>query len=414
MATRNSTRSRNGLTARQCTTLTTGKYNDGGGLWLAVSKTGTRKWFLRVTINGKRREMGLGSLNDVSLAQARVKAAEARAQAAKGVDPIKAKHQADEGVPTFTQAAARYIRMNRHGWSNKKHQRQWTATLKTYARPVIGSKPVDQISTEDVLTILSPIWTTRTETAKRVQGRVENVLDFAAARQWRDPINPARWRGHLDKLLPRPTKVKTIRRQPAMPYTELPAFMAELRGMGSVSSLALQLLILTATRTSETLKAEWSELNMEAAEWTIPASRMKARREHRVPLSKAAVAALEAAPRIADNPYIFPGGREGRPLSQMALLMLMRGMGHGVGGDKSDAVPHGFRSSFRDWSGEVSSFPHDVCEMALAHAIPNAAERAYRRGDLLEKRRKMMEAWSEWCIPASGEKVVPIRREAKL
>lgn len=413
MANRNSTRSRKGLTARQCSTLPPGKYNDGDGLWLAVAKSGTRKWFLRVTVAGKRREMGLGAFPAIPLADARKKAAQARSEAARGVDPIEARRKVETAAPSFTTAAARYIRAHRRGWSNPKHARQWVSTLKTYARPVIGEKPVDQITTEDVLTILTPIWTTRTETAKRVQGRIENILDFAAARQWRDPINPARWRGHLDKLLPKPTKVKTVRRQPAMDYQDVPAFMSELRGMDSVSALALQLLILTATRTSEALLAQWSEVDLEAAVWTIPAERMKARREHRVPLSKAAVAVLEAVPHIDGNRYIFPGARHGRPLSNMALLQLMRGMGHGVNGNKSDAVPHGFRSSFRDWSGEVSSFPRDVCEQALAHVIPNAAERAYRRGTLFEKRRKMMEAWAQWCIPASGEKVVPIRREAR-
>jgi len=278
MANGNSTRSRNGLTARQCTTLPPGKHNDGNGLWLAVSKSGARKWFLRVTVDGKRREMGLGALKDVSLAEARKKAAQARSEAAEGVDPIEARRQIESTVPTFTQAAARYIRSHRHGWSNPKHARQWVSTLKTYARPLVGAKPVDQITTEDVLSILSPIWTTRTETAKRVQGRMENILDFAAARQWRDPLNPARWRGHLDKLLPRPTRVKTVRRQPAMAYSELPGFMSELRGMDSISARALQFLILTATRTSEVLQAQWSEVDLQAAVWTVPAERMKARR----------------------------------------------------------------------------------------------------------------------------------------
>ena len=411
MANGNSTRSRNGLTARQCTTLPPGKYNDGNGLWLAVSKSGARKWFLRVTVDGKRREMGLGALKDVSLAEARKKAAQARSEAAEGVDPIEARRKTESTVPTFTQAAARYIRSHRHGWSNPKHARQWVSTLKTYARPLVGEKPVDQITTEDVLSILSPIWTTRTETAKRVQGRMENILDFAAARQWRDPLNPARWRGLLDKLLPRPTRVKTVRRQPAMPYSELPGFMSELQGMDSISARALQFLILTATRTSEVLQAQWPEVDLDAAEWTIPASRMKARKEHRVPLSMAALTILEAVPRIEGNPFIFAGARQGRPLSNMAMLQLMRGMGYGVNGDRGDYVPHGFRSSFRDWSGEVSSFPRDVCEMALAHVIENKAEAAYRRGDLFAKRRKMMQEWADYVNKQQAE-VVPLNKHA--
>lgn len=385
------------LTARRAETASEGKYSDGGGLWLAVSKSGSRKWFARVTVNGTRREMGLGSLGDTSLKEARRKAAEARAKAAEGIDPIQAKAESKEGPPAFTTVAARYIRAHRRGWSNPKHARQWVSTLKTYARPVIGSKPVDQISTEDVLRILQPIWTSKTETAKRVQGRMENVLDFAAARKWRDPSNPARWRGHLDKLLPRPTKVRAARHQPAMPYTEVPAFMGELDRLDSISALALRFLILTACQTTEVLQAQWSEIDREARIWTVPPERMKARREHRVPLSDAATAVLDALPRITGNPYCFPGARPGRPLSNMALLQVMRGMGYGVGGDRGAYVPHGFRSAFRDWAGEVSTFPRDVCEMALAHVIENKVEAAYRRGDLFAKRAAMMQAWADWC-----------------
>jgi integrase len=300
-------------------------------------------------------------------------------------------------VPTFTQAAAAYIRAHRRGWSNIRHARTWPRSLKTYAGPVIGKKPVDLVTTEDVLRILTPVWTTRTETASRVQGRIESVLDFAAAHKWRDAVNPARWRGHLDKLLPPPSRIKVVRHQPAIPYQEVSGFMAELRMMGSVSARALEFLILTATRTSEVLGATWNEIDLAASIWTIPSGRMKARREHRVPLSEAGMDVLRRVPRVAGTAYIFPGARTGRPLSNMALLQLMRGMGHGVGGEESDAVPHGFRSAFRDWAGEVSSFPRDVCEMALAHVIENKVEAAYRRGDLFEKRRAMMQAWADWC-----------------
>lgn len=270
------------------------------------------------------------------------------------------------------------------------------STLKTYARPEIGNKNVDTISTEDVLKILSPIWTTKTETAKRVQGRVENILDYAAAHKYRDSLNPARWRGHLDKLLPRPTRVKTVSHHPAMPHTEVPAFMAELSSYSSVSALALRFLILTATRTSEVLQAQRNEIDLEAAVWTVPAERMKAGREHRVPLSDVAQSILQTLFRIEDNPYLFPGARCGRPLSNMALLQLMRGMGYGVNDDRGKYVPHGFRSSFRDWSGEISSFPRDVAEMALAHTIQNKVEAAYRRGVIFAKRRSMMQEWSDY------------------
>jgi integrase len=343
-------------------------------------------------------------LPGTSFKRAAAKANEAAVLLAEHLDPAKAWAPSPEVSPeselvttTFTQAAAAFIRLNRHGWRNRKHARQWTATLKTYARPVIGDKPIDKISTEHVLQILQPIWITKTETAKRVQGRMENVLDFAAARQWRDATNPARWRGHLDKLLPKPTKVKAVRPQPALPYSEISAFMIELRGLTSVSARALEFLILTACRTGEVLGAQWNEIDQTARVWTVPAVRMKTKREHRVPLSDAAIATLDAVPRVANSSYVFPGARQGRPLSNMALLQVMRGMGYGVGGDRGDAVPHGFRSSFRDWAGEVSSFPNHVCEMALAHVIGNKAEAAYRRGDLFEKRRTMMQQWADWC-----------------
>jgi integrase len=383
-----------------------GKYEDGGGLRLVVSKSGAKKWVLRFTVGDKRREMGLGSYPDIRLADARSKASEYRKQAKEGIDPIEARRAEPEEIPSFTTCAARYIRSHRHGWKNAKHARQWVSTLKTYARPVIGSKPVDAVCTEDILEILSPIWTTKTETAKRVQGRVENVLDFAAARKFRDPLNPARWRGHLDMLLPKPSRVKTVTHHPAMPHSEVPAFMAELSKNVSVSALALQFLILTATRTSEVLLAKWSEIDFGGAVWTIPAERMKARREHRVPMSDATKVVLNALPRIEGNPYIFPGAKHGRPLSNMALLQLMRGMGYGVKGSRGNYVPHGFRSSFRDWSGEVSSFPRDVAEMALAHAIENKVEAAYRRGDLFVKRSKMMEEWAGYLEPARTDQNV--------
>ncbi|MCP4181848.1 MAG: site-specific integrase, partial [Hyphomicrobiales bacterium] len=315
-----------------------------------------------------------------------------------------------EKVPTFTTCAARYIKAHRGGWRNIKHARQWVSTLKTYARPVIGSKRVDAIDTEDILKVLSPIWSTKTETAKRVQGRIENIMDFAAAHKYRDPLNPARWRGHLDKLLPKPSRVKKVTHHPAMPYTDVPAFMVELSSNGSVSAQALLFLILTATRTSEVLLAQWSEIDLEAAIWIIPATRMKTRQEHRVPLSDAALTILRRLPRIKGNYYIFPGVRYGRPLSNMALLQLMRGMDYGVNCSRGNYVPHGFRSSFRDWSGEVSSFPRDVAEMALAHVIENKVEAAYRRGDLFTKRSKMMQAWADYLSVSNSGKIIRLKQ----
>ena len=399
------------LSPRRIATVGPGKYEDGGGLRLVASKTGAKRWILRFTIDGRRREMGLGSFPDVGLAEAREQAAAYRKQAKAGVDPIEARRTGIETTPTFTTCAARYIRAHRPGWKNAKHARQWVRTLKTYARSAIGSKRVDIIGTDDILNVLTPMWLTKTETAKRLRGRIANILDYAAAHQYRDPLNPARWRGHLDKLLPKPARVKQVTHHPAMSHTEVPAFMAELSGNGQVSALALRFLILTATRTSEVLHAQWQEVDREAAVWTIPADRMKTRREHRVPLSDAALAVLQALPCLEGNPYLFPGARHGHPLSNNALLLLMRGMGYGACGERGHYVPHGFRSSFRDWSGEVSSFPRDVAEMALAHVIENKVEAAYRRGDLFGKRRKMMQAWADYVGKRPAE-VIPIGTHA--
>lgn len=379
-----------------------GKFEDGDGLRLVVSPTGRKKWVLRITVAGKRREMGLGPYPLVLLAEARDNAMKARKMVLEGEDPIenrKAKVLAEKPeVPTFTQAAARYIRAHRHGWSNIKHARQWCVSLRTYAKPTLGKKAVDEITTDEILSVLKPIWVKKTETAKRVQGRIENILDFATAHKWRDSMNPARWRGHLDKLLPKPTSVQKVEHHPAMPYDEVPLFIKELKEKPGVSALALQFLILTACRTGEVIGALWSEIDFEAAIWTVPAVRMKSKRDHRVPLCAELVAILNAVPRVVNNPYIFFGQRQGRPISNLAMLQLMRGMGYGVGGNRGGYVPHGFRSSFRDWAGEESSFPRDVCEMALAHVIENRVEAAYRRGDLFDKRRKMMEEWAEWCF----------------
>lgn len=382
------------LSSRQVATATSGKYDDGAGLRLTVSEAGAKKWVLRFTLNRKRREMGLGSYPDVDLATARKRASQYRNLVSEGIDPIEARKIEVTKIPNFTSCAANYIKAHRRGWKNAKHARQWVSTLKTYVRPKIGKKSVDAISTEDVLQILKPIWTEKTETAKRVQGRVENILDFAAAHKYRDAANPARWRGHLDMLLPKPSRVKTIRHHPAMPYEDVPAFMAELSANKSVSALALRLLIMTAVRTNELLKAEWSEIDLKAAIWIIPAERMKAKREHRVPLTEPMLADLKTLPQLEGNTYLFPGARYRKPLSNMALLQLMRRMGYGVNGVRGNYVPHGFRSSFRDWSGEVSTFPRDVAEMALAHTIKDKVEAAYRRGDLFNKRRKMMEEWT--------------------
>lgn len=385
------------LSPRKIATAQPGKYEDDGGLRLVVSQSGAKRWVLRFTISGKRKEMGLGSHPDVSLSHAREKASEARQMVKSGTDPILARNQLKASPsPSFTSCAANYIRAHRKGWSNAKHAHQWARTLKMYVRPHLGKMSIDCIKTEHVLSVLSPIWYTKTETAKRVQGRIENILDYAAAHQYRTGENPARWRGHLDKLLPKPSRLKEVRHHPAMSYSELPGFYEELSENRCISALALMFLILTATRTNEVLGAKWSEIDIQKRIWTIPATRMKAKREHRVPLSSSAMDTLKSLARTADNPFLFPGKKRNRPISNMALLQLMKSMGYGTNGSRGHYVPHGFRSTFRDWVGELSNFPSDVAEMALAHVIENKVEAAYRRGDLFLKRTKMMQSWADF------------------
>lgn len=376
-----------------------GMTNDGDGLYLKIGKGGGASWIYRFRLNGRLRDMGLGSYADKTLSDARESAAENRKLVKQGIDPLAVREQKNEKesvTVTVTHCAARYIQSHRRSWRNAKHARQWVSTLKTYVRPVIGNLPVEEVTTQDILKILTPIWTVKNETAKRVQGRIENILDFAAAHEYRDPVNPARWRGHLDKLLAKPSRIQKVNHHPAMPYDQLAVFLSIIDSYNSMSSKALQFLILTATRTSEVLNAEWNEVDIDKATWQIPAERMKANREHRVPLSKQAMVLLQSLPQVKGNNHIFPGMKAGRPLSNMSLLQFMRGLGYGPSGEKGNYVPHGFRSSFRDWTGEVTSYPRDVAEMALAHAIENKVEAAYRRGDLFEKRRAMMQEWADY------------------
>lgn len=390
-----------------------GKYGDGAGLQLRVTKGGSKTWILRYSILGRNREMGMGNLFDVSLDEARQTTPNYRKMALNGTDPMEERNrlrraakkaqQESAPPPTFTTCAARYIRAHRRSWSNAKHARQWVSSLKTYARPIIGNKPVDEITTNDILNIIQPIWYDKNETAKRVQGRIENILNYAAAHNYSNTLNPARWHGLLSNLLPKPSRVKKIRHHPAMPYNEVSDFMAELGNKHSSSSLALQFMILTVTRTNEALKAQCGEIDQGTAIWTIPAQRIED--PERTPNS-ALQRSYEPPGGLGhhqNESYIFPGARQGRPLSNMALLQLMRHRGYGQNGDRGDYVPHGFRSSFRDWAGEVSSFPHQVAEMALAHTIQNKSEAAYRRGDLFDKRREMMNAWAEYLSSQSSQ-----------
>ncbi|MEG3081769.1 integrase arm-type DNA-binding domain-containing protein [Halomonas sp. 5021] len=377
-----------------------GSTGDGQGLYLQITAGGSVSWIYRFKLQGKQRYMGLGSHPGVSLSEARELAADNRKMVKQGIDPLEARlkeeKEAQKEAVTFTSCAARFIKAHRRSWRNAKHARQWVSTLKTYVRPKIGEKPIENISTQDVLEVLKPIWANKNETAKRVQGRVENILDYAAAHGYRDPVNPARWRGHLDKLLAKPSRIQKVNHHPAMPYDDVSDFMNSIQQYSSMSSKALQFLILTASRTSEVLNAEWNEIDLNNATWTIPANRMKTNREHRVPLSKQALSLLSNLPQVKGSSFVFPGMKFARPLSNMALLQFMRGMGYGPSGEKGNYVPHGFRSSFRDWTGEVTSYPRDVAEMALAHTIENKVEAAYRRGDLFEKRRAMMQEWADY------------------
>lgn len=375
-----------------------GYHADGAGLYLQVTPSGSKSWVFRFTLAGKAREMGLGSLLAVSIADARAKAEKARAMLANGLDPLEAKRAeaaaralATATARTFADCATQYIEAHRAGWKNAKHASQWAATLKTYALPVLGDLPVSKVDTGLVLQVLEPIWKTKTETASRVRGRIESVLSWATVRGFRSGENPARWRGHLDALLAEPAKVAKVRHHPALPVDQLPQFMPALRAIQGVSPLALEFLILTAARTNEVLGARWEEIDLGARVWSVPGTRMKAGKEHRIPLSMRAIAILEVMKHIRVSDFVFPGQRGDRPLSNMALLMLLKGMG------KADITAHGFRSTFRDWAAEQTNFPNHVLEMALAHSIKDKAEAAYRRGDLFAKREKLMQSWADYC-----------------
>jgi integrase len=389
-----------------------GLYADGGGLYLQVSAGKSKSWIFRFKRDGKTRDMGLGGWPSISLADAREKAAEARRHHAQGKDPIaardaalaKARLEAARAV-TFKQCAEALIGSHEGTWRNPKHRQQWRNTLKTYAYPVIGNLPVADVDTPLVLKIIEPIWHTKTETAKRVRGRIERVLNSAKAKGFRQGENPAQWRGHLDQILPAPSKVRRVIHHPALPYRELPALMAALRSRDSISARALEFTILNAARTNEALGATFDEINDRTKLWTVPAERMKGHREHNVPLTARALAIVEEmnAQRISD--YIFPGMRKDEPLSDMAMLELVRGFGLL---DKAGAgiTVHGFRSTFKDWAMEQTTYPDFLSEMALAHISGDKAREAYARAELIKKRRALMNAWEAFCFSA-GAKAKP-------
>jgi integrase len=390
-----------------------GFYSDGGGLYLQVAPGGSKSWVFRFKKNGKARDMGLGPVHTLTLAEAREKATACRRLRLDGVDPI-AQRQQDRAARaleaakaiTFEQCATAYMADNSIAWKNSKHRQQWANTLASYAYPVIGKLSVQAIDTGLVVKILKPMWTEIPETAIRLRGRIETVLNWASAHGYRKGENPARWKGNLDHLLPKRSKVRAIKHFAALPYGELGAFMTELRKHEGVAALALQFTILTAARTNETLNAKWSEFDLSKKLWTIPAIRMKSGREHRVPLSNAALAILKPLAEARQGEYVFSGRVAGKPLTDMSMLMTLRRMGR-------TETAHGFRSAFKDWARERTSFANEVSEAALAHVNADKVEAAYARGDLFEKRAKLMEAWASYCDagPVGGD-VISINQRA--
>lgn len=382
------------------------------GLHLRISDTGARYWVLRTTIGGKRRDIGIGPFPEISLAEARREAAGMRQQARKGIDPVAERQAARDALRaaqarsvTFDQCVLRYLAGKAAQFRNAKHAKQWQTPLDTYASPVLGTLPVEQIELGHVLEVLQPIWHIKTETASRVRGRMERVLDFASVSGYRSGENPARWRGNLDAILPAPGKLKRVQHHRAIPWREAPAFLAQLREREGMAARALEFVLYTAARSGEVRLATWPEIDLDGKLWTVPAERMKAQREHIVPLPEDAVALLKALPRMKESPYVFPAVRGG-PLSDMSLSAVMRRM-------DLDATPHGLRSTFRDWVSERTSYSHEVAEQALAHTIPNAVERAYRRGSLLEKRRRLMADWARFLNEGEPSGEVVSIREAK-
>jgi integrase len=376
-----------------------GLLNDGRGLYLRIAAGGTKSWVYRFMISGRAREMGLGSLDDVTLADAREVARDARRLCKQGVDPIEARRtdRAARQVQhakamTFQECATVYIAAHRAGWKNKKHAKQWPQTLEGYVYPAFGSLPVQAVDVALVMKAVEPIWTVKPETAGRVRGRIEAVLDWATARGYRQGENPARWKGHLENLLPKKSKIRRVERHAALPYSEIGDFMAALRRQSGVDARALEFTILTAARTGEVREATWDELgDLDERTWAISAERMKADREHRVPLSDRVLEIIDELRAIRQGALLFPGAKAGRPLSHGAMLRALNAMG------RNDLSVHGFRSTFRDWAAECTNFPREACEAALAHAVENKAEAAYRRGDLFAKRRQLMAAWARYC-----------------
>jgi integrase len=407
-----------GLSAQGVQKAKPGRYGDGAGLYLLVRAPDAKFWVFRYTRFGRMREMGLGPATGktaVLLADARKRALALYNLVRDGVDPLDQRRaartaqrvdaaKADAATMTFRQCADAYIEAHRAGWKNAKHEAQWPATLKTYAYPVMGTLPVATVDTALVLKVLQPIWATKTETAGRVRARIEAVLDWAKVAGYRDGDNPAVWKGNLAALLPKRGKVHKVRHHAALPYAEIGEFMTALRGHEGVPARVLEFAILTAARTGEAIGARWEEIDLDGKMWTVPAERIKAGKEHRVPLGARAVEIIKAQ-RGRDPVYVFPGRKRGKPLSNMAMLKVLERMW------RSDITTHGFRSSFRDWAAERTNYPSEVAEMALAHKVGDKVEAAYRRGDMFEKRRWLADEWAKFCAqPAAKGGVAAIRK----
>jgi integrase len=387
-----------------------GFYSDGDGLAQQVTTAGVSSWIYRYMLHGVEHKMGLGPTRHVSLSKARDLAAEARQLRRAGGDPLEtrraekdAKATESAKVMTFRQCAKAYIAAHQAGWKNAKHTRQWPTTLETFVYPILGDVPVQLVDVGLVMKAIEPIWTTKPETASRIRGRIESVLDWAKAREYREGENPARWRGHLENLLAKRGKVRRVKHFAALPYCEISAFMAELQQLEGIAPRALEFLILTATRVSEAAGARWDEFNLAERIWVIPPERMKAAREHRIPLSDAAMTVLSQMAEIRSGPFVFPGLKAGS-LSGSAMPAVLDRMSSG-----DQTTVHGLRSSFRDWAAERTIFPREVAELALAHAVGDAVERAYQRSDLFQKRQQIMDAWAYFCsAPAAAGDVVAI------
>ena len=389
-------RIRNKLTARFVETVTKpGRHSDGGGLYLNVTKSGAKSWVFMWKKDGRRREMGLGSATGhgkvavVSLSVARKKADEIRDTLALGGDPFVERRRAN--VPSFGAASEAFVDAMESSWRNQKHRNQWRQTLRVYCQ-TIRPLPVDEITTEHILSVLTPLWESKHDTASRLRGRMERVLDYAKTKGWRSGENPARWRGHLNNILP-PRQKLTRGHYAAMDYRKIPSFLQKISHVRASSAVPLKFLILTAARTAEVTHARWEEIDLEKRIWTVPAERMKAAREHRVPLSDQAISILEVQRQARRNDFVFPGTKLRQPVSPMAMYNFLKSM------VPANATVHGFRSSFRDWVGEETDYPRDLAEVALSHVVGDETERAYRRGDALERRRDMMQAWADFCLP---------------